>query len=1144
MKQQMNNEFKALEGKAGSRYWKSLDDLAETPAFREWAEREFPQGASEIQGVNRRHFMKIMAASFGLAGVGLTGCRRPKHEILPYVKQPENIIPGVAQYYSSSRPTAWENVPVVVETHEARPTKIEGNSSYLAGGGATDIYTQASVLDLYDPSRAKRNVRGSKTLDRAAVLDLFSEWSGQLASTKGAGFAFLAEKSTSPSRRKLVAALKKKYPQAIWAEYEPIDYSAADRAAETYWGQPVRAINDFSKSSRVLSVGSDFLGKDPGSTEYTRAFSRARKVENSKQANQMNRLYVVEGDFTLTGAAADHRLRLSSAQQEAFLIALAQELLRLGATGNGDISGLVRGMPVDESIPLDWVAACAKDLNEHKGHSVLAVSPGAEDRVQWIAYFINELLGAPGTTQSYLKIPSSSAVSISDLAVELKAGAVDKLFILGGNPVFNAPADLDWPLLQQQAGEIIRFGYWNDETSASAGTNILLPHYLETWGDGETMDGTLVPVQPMIEPLMDSFSELEILATLCGQKETDPYAIVQQTYAERSGNGGAGFNTFLAVGILPESGYDQVKPSAAGAKVVSAINANPAPAAGVISAKNLEVLFTPSYHTYDGRFANNGWMMECPDSMTKLTWDNAILISPRLAKELQKETGYQIFQSENVMTETGQLQRNSAQFKRGREQALVAELTVNGTTLRGPIHVLPGLANYTVVVPVGFGRDICGPVGQGVGFDAYPAMTANNRWSTTGATIELTDDVYPLANTQEHWSMEGRAILREGTAEEYSESPDFVAKMGMESHSPPVYGNAKDMPLQQKVTDIPIGGSLYKTPDFTAPQQWGMAIDLNLCTGCNSCVVACQSENNIPIVGKDQVLRGREMHWLRLDRYFASREEDDTGIPEEVQVSFQGMACTHCELAPCETVCPVNATVHDEQGLNVMAYNRCVGTRYCANNCPYKVRRFNFFDWNKRSDGHFYEGPLGPSGPAKPIKMQKNPDVTVRMRGVMEKCTYCVQRIEEAKINQKVKARDSGDIKVPDGTIKVACQQVCAADAISFGDVSDENSEVSQWKKSDRDYAVLGYLNTRPRTTYLAKLRNPNPSMPKKYRYEQPFGRMDYEERYGHGSGHGDDHSGGGHDDGSHKDGHGDTGHDSHAGDHSEHNAHGDSHAH
>ena len=1124
MKEEMEKEFGELERKTGSRYWKSLDDLADTPAFREWAEREFPQGAAELNGFDRRHFLKIMAASFGLAGVGLTGCRRPDYEILPYVRQPENVIPGVPQYYSSSRPTPWENIPVVVETHSARPTKIEGNPSYAAGGGSTDVFTQASVLDLYDPARAKRNTRGGDTLDRPAVLDLLAEYSGRMASSGGAGFAFLAEGSTSPSRRKLVAELKEKFPKAVWAEYDALDYGGAERASRTYWGRSVRVKNEFGNARRILAVGSDFLGRTPGAYENTRSFSRSRRVDDPKEAERMNRLYSVEADLTLTGAMADHRLRLEEGRFEAFLAALARELIALGASGDAALAKAADGVPADDSLPADWIRACAKDLHAHAGQALVAVPEGAGERVQWFGFFVNDLLGAPGKTQTLLALPETGAASIEDLAGELRSGKVETLFLIGGNPVYDAPADLDWPFLQQRAKEVVRLGYWNDETSAAAGTHLLLPHFLEAWGDGETRDGTLLPVQPMIEPLMQSVGELEFLARLAGREATDPYEIVQATFRERSGNGGdAGFKTFLSVGVLPESGYDSIRPEARGPAVAEALRKSPPPAPARASAGNLEVLFRPSNHTLDGRFANNGWMMECPDPLSKLTWDNAILISPRLAKELQERSGEELFADPTLMNELGQLQRNSARFKRGKEQAKVAELTVNGVTLTGPVHVLPGLANYSVVVPLGFGRDVTGPVGQGVGFNAYPAVPAAERWTAEGARLRLTGDVHELANTQEHWSMEGRAILREGSVEEFGKKPDFVEKMGMESHSPPVYGKDKDMPLEEKVSKVPKGGSAYKPPALTAPQQWGMSIDLNLCTGCNACVIACQSENNIPIVGKDQVLRGREMHWIRLDRYFASREEDedDTGIPEEVQVSFQGMACVHCELAPCETVCPVNATVHDEQGLNVMAYNRCVGTRYCANNCPYKVRRFNFFDWNKREDGHFYEGPLGPSGPAKPVKMQKNPDVTVRMRGVMEKCTYCVQRIESAKINQKVKAGASSDILVPDGTIKTACQQVCPAQAIVFGDLKDTESAVYREKQSPRDYSVLGYLNTRPRTTYLAKLRNPNPGMPEKYRYEQPFGRADYEERYGHGGGHGDEH-GNGHGGKAHAGGHGD----------------------
>jgi molybdopterin-containing oxidoreductase family iron-sulfur binding subunit len=553
-----------------------------------------------------------------------------------------------------------------------------------------------------------------------------------------------------------------------------------------------------------------------------------------------------------------------------------------------------------------------------------------------------------------------------------------------------------------------------------------------------------------------------------------------------------------------------------------------------LSATNLEVRFKPSSHSGDGRYANNGWLMECPDAMTKLTWDNAILISPRLAKELEQRDGIQIFPNKSPMNKKsdffegakGTLQSNKAVFKRGKEQAVVARLTLNGRTIVAPIHVLPGMANYTIELPLGMGRTEVGRVGRGVGFNAYKVRDSDSTSIAVGATLELTEETYNLANTQEHWSMEGRAIVREGTAEYYNKHPDFATKMGVESHAPANYGKDDSKTLQQKASNQYRGNSAYDHPKFTDPppnvnawkgkearakfpdaQQWGLAIDMNTCFGCSACVVACQSENNIPIVGKDQVLRGREMHWMRIDRYFSAKEYKQEEVPEDVQVSFMGVSCQHCENAPCEQVCPVNATVHDRQGLNVMAYNRCVGTRYCANNCPYKVRRFNFFDWNKRQIGEFYKGPLGPVDEPELHKMQKNPNVTVRMRGVMEKCTYCTQRIEAAKIDQKRIAGASGNVKVPDGKIKTACQQVCPTDAITFGDISDPNSEVSKMKASDRNYSVLGYLNVRPRTTYLARLRNPNPKMPDAYK--KPYAYAQYKERYGSAasaSGH-DDHS-------------------------------------
>ena len=1105
----MDQEFQSLEEKTGAAYWKSLDELAQTDGFREWAEREFPQGASELSGgFDRRHFMKIMAASFGLAGVGLAGCRRPKHEILPYVDTPEDVVPGQPQFYSTSRPTPWENMPVVAETHGARPTKLEGNPSVPGTAGGTDIFTQASVLDLYDPSRAKRNRSGGSTLSRAEALDRITALGEKIRESGGEGVAFLAEPSTSPSRRRMVAELRKACPALTWAEYQPIDYQAGDRAATRYYGRPSRVQPHFDRARRILAVDCDFLGREPGSTRHTRAFSASRRVDDPKEAKRMNRLYAVEGDLTLTGAMADHRLKLAARHYEGFLAALARALLAGGESLPPGLAAAVRGMPEDPAVPAEWVEAVADDLRAHRGEALVAVGTGLPERCQFLGLAINEMLGAPGSTLSLLEREEEEATTISQLANALQQGSVNTLVILGGNPVYNAPANLDWPLLQQMAGEVVRLGYWDDETSVAANTFLLTPHYLEEWSDGETREGTLLPVQPMIEPLMDSFPELEVLARLGGRATVDPYEIVRETFQQRGGGSSPGaFQTFLATGVLPESGYPVLRDATPTGEVVRVLREAP-PAPSAASASDLCVQFRPSNQTLDGRFANNGWMLECPDPMSKLTWDNAILISPQLGKQLEEAGEGQIFPASNLMNETGQLVQNTARFKRGKEQALMAELTVNGATLRGPVHVLPGLDTYTVVVPIGFGRTAVGPVGQGSGFDAYPAIPADNRWNASGGRLQLTGEVYELANTQEHWSMEGRALLREGSVDEFAKKPDFVSKMSVESHSPPIYGRNKNDPLAEKVTEIPQGGSMYKTPEFTAPQQWGMSIDLNVCTGCNACVIACQSENNIPIVGKDQVLRGREMHWIRLDRYFATQSEDEDGLPDDVQVAFQGMACVHCELAPCETVCPVNATVHDSQGLNVMAYNRCVGTRYCANNCPYKVRRFNFFDWNKREIDHFYEGPLGPSGPPKPLKMQKNPDVTVRMRGVMEKCTFCVQRIQAGKINQLAKAGASSDVLVPDGTIKTACQQVCPAEAIVFGDVADPTTRVSRAKESPRDYAVLGYLNTRPRTTYQAKLRNPNPAMPSKYRYSQPFGRRDYEQRYGHGGGHGKGHAG------------------------------------
>lgn len=1109
-----------MNHQSGPGYWKSLDEKVNSPEFGEWLHREFPEGATEFEGVNRRQFLKVMAASFSLAGMGMVGCRRPRIHVLPYAKQPENNIQGLPGFYTTSFPRSWGNIPVIVESHQSRPTKIEGNPSYKRYQGATDAFTQASVLDLYDPDRLKSSKRGNNKLNKAAVFDFLTSVSEKIKASKGKGVAILAEPSSSPSRAKLVKSMLESNPELIWAEYEPIETLGFEKATEEVVGKRLRAQYHLDKARRVLALDADFMGLEPDSIGNNRAFAKARKVRRSRDAEHMNRLYAVESDLTLTGAAADHRLRMASSQIDVLVAHLAAIIFEK----TGKASPLARILKsASESIATyhDWAVACAEDLIANRGKSVVMVGSHLSKTSQILSMLINQVLDADGATVEYLEIPDSyKAKTLVELVTAMKGGAVETLIVLGGNPTYNAPADLDFSLFLKTIPEVIRFGTHEDETTEESGVKIAASHYLESWGDGLTYEGKYVPVQPLIEPLYQTFSELEFLARINEPEVADAYRIVKSTAAENYSelSGAASFSAFLAEGILETSGFKKADSSISSA-ATHFLKAN-VPHLKAVSKPgkdNLEVRLVSSFHTYDGSFANNGWLMECPDPLTKLTWDNAILISPLFAKELEASTDFSLFPNTSFLNNKGVIQRNFSIFERGKEEAFWGKLQLGDTVVEGPVHVQPGLADYTVVMSKGFGRSV-GRIASGNGFSVYPLITTDESSYRMGATLTLTGESYPLANTQEHWSLEGRAIIREGTAADYIMHPDFVSKMGMESHSPAVYGTDADKPLEFKAVKTPRGGSMYDTPNFEvkdrfnpddpdavwAPQQWGMTIDLNTCIGCNACVIACQSENNIPIVGKEQVRRGREMQWIRLDRYFSSLENDKSDIPGDVQVSFQSMACVQCELAPCETVCPVNATVHDTQGLNVMAYNRCVGTRYCANNCPYKVRRFNFFDWNKREIGKFYQGPLGPVDEPETEKMQRNPDVTVRMRGVMEKCTYCVQRIESAKIRQKSIAKDSDNIKVPDGTIRTACQQVCPTQAIEFGDITDTHSAVYQAKSSDLDYGVLGYLNIRPRTTYLAKLRNPNPEMPEKYRYSLPFSRMEYEAKSHGGSNDGE----------------------------------------
>ena len=1095
----------------GARYWKSLDDLAETPTFKEWVEKEFPAGASELQGVGRRNFLKIMAASFGLAGLGMTGCRRPKHHILPYAQQPENLIPGIANFYCSSVPGLTSNTPVIVESHQGRPTKIEGNPTYKPFGGATSIYDQASILDLYDPDRSTSSIFNNSKVQAYRIKDFLLSLKGTVTESNGAGFSILARPSSSPSRSALKKALLESYPEATWSEYSPSQFFNSSIAAKALYGRSLKSSVDFSKANRILSIDADFLSEGDDALAKSRGFTAKRKILSKKEVSKMNRLYSVESNLTTTGSMADHRLRLSVSQMPAFIAKLAIELIKLSKTSEDVINKLSTIASTCE-IEDKWVKECAIDLFQSKGHAVILLGDHLSVETHALGFYLNQLLSAPVT----LLEVGDHAPEIYDLANSINSGSVKTLIMLDGNPVFDAPSDLKWSKLLNKVDTTIHLSYSYNETSAESDYHIAQSHYLESWSDGRTSEGHLVPVQPLIEPLFNTFDEISILSSLVYDTPKESYAIVKDTFASL---GGTDFNQFLRQGILETVSYSAYSENVNVSALAQLLNQSSTDTVK-LGLSNLELRFIPSFHALDGRFANNGWMMECPDPITKLTWDNALMVSPRLAKELESEYGVSIFATSTSMNKEstffksakGELQKNSSVFKRGKESAVIAQIIVGDNNLEIPIHVLPGLANYTVVLPYGMGRKLVGRVGENVGINTYGLRTSAGMGFVSGVKLKATEKRFFLANTQEHWSMEGRAIVREGTVDYYKKNPDFVNQMGVESHAPANYGYKDDHSLADKSQNQYRGNSAYVHPKFNVPdpnvkiwkgkeelypnsQQWGMTIDLNTCIGCSACVVACQSENNIPIVGKDQVLRGREMHWIRLDRYFSGEKYKASEVPEDVQVSFMGMTCAHCENAPCESVCPVNATVHDKEGLNTMAYNRCVGTRYCANNCPYKVRRFNFFDWNKREIGEFYKGPLGPVEEPELEKMRANPDVTVRMRGVMEKCTYCVQRIQAAKINQKSIAGASNDTAVPDGTIKTACQQVCPNDSISFGDISDPNSEVSRMKASDRNYSVLGYLNVRPRTTYLARLRNPNKLMPDYYK--KPYAYKAYKERYG-----------------------------------------------
>jgi molybdopterin-containing oxidoreductase family iron-sulfur binding subunit len=1044
---------------SGRTYWRSLDQLAETPEFRQWVEREFPEGASEWDdGLNRRHFVKIMSASFLLAGMGLagSGCRRPVEKITPFGKMPEGYVHGLPQYYATAMPNHGSAIALVAKSNDGRPTKLEGNSLHPDSNGGTDRFAQATILNLYDPDRSQLFLINGKTATSEGATDFLSQLSRTTEGTGGKGLSFLLERSSSPSRMRLQKLVTEKFPQAKWYVHDAVDLDIDRRAASAAFGKSVKPYYQFDKANVVVSLDCDFLGSEEDVHNHIRRFAKRRHLESPKDS--VIRLYQVEALLSITGFNADHRLRVPSSAIPQVAGALAAEILKQTGGSMGGLENLGQPAGVDPK----WISECAKDLLVNRGRSLVVAGHRQPMAVHLLANALNSALGNIGQTVVFHEVPESKEGTIGDLAKSLNAGEVDTLVILGGNPVYTAPAELDWATTQRKAKMVARLGYYEDETSEPKVCNWHFPaaHFLESWGDAQTSDGTLVPIQPLIAPLFGGWTELEVLARIAGARATDPFAIVRETFAGyvQGGNVEEAWRKFLHDGYLANSASKAVDVNLNTSAVSQAVSGLKISAP---TKDKLEVVFHRDYTLDDGRYNNNGWLQEMPDPVTKLVWDNAVVVSRKTAKDL------------------------------GVKNWDVVEVEVGGRKVRGPIWVQPGLADYTLGLALGYGRKKTGRVGVGTGFDVYPLRTTDTQYLAVGATLHATGENYPIYTTQDHWSMEGRPIIREANFGTYRENPEFAKGMEVEPGEKPVpmYPNPFDE-LKKK-----------------GLHQWGMAIDLNMCVGCEACMVACQSENNVPIVGKEQIKRGREMHWLRIDRYYSGppkqqnfldtfERERDQQFQEWIddpQIITQPMLCQHCEAAPCENVCPVNATSHDQEGLNVMTYNRCVGTRYCSNNCPYKVRRFNYFDYNKRPLDKLYLGPLAhrPDDEWDLIKMVKNPDVSVRMRGVMEKCTFCIQRIEQAKIAQKIKAGASNDVVVPTDSFTTACAQACPAGAIVFGNLQDPESRVSKLKELDRNYSVLELLFTRPRTTYLARVRNPNPQMPD-YQ-ELPLSVQEYE---------------------------------------------------
>ncbi|HEY6105779.1 MAG TPA: 4Fe-4S dicluster domain-containing protein [Anaeromyxobacteraceae bacterium] len=952
--------------------WTSLDDLEET-ARR--PEGEFPPGAAEAPAAfSRRSFMKLVGASAALAG--LEACHPPREKIHPYVKHPREGLPGQTSHYATALTLDGYATGLVLTAVDGRPVKVEGNPAHPTSLGAAGVFEQAALLDLYDPARAQGFRRRGRALAWRTLLSEIAALSAEHAQDGGAQLAFLLAPDASPLLADLRRRLQARFPRARFHHWSPLAEDQAAEGARIAFGQVLDAQPRLDKADVILSLDADFLAGPGDALRLAREFARRREPGES-----MNRLYLAEPALTVTGAMADHRFRMRGSEVAGFARAVA------GALG---------AIPAEAALPAGREArAVAADLLRHRGRSLALAGPRQPAAVHALCHAMNAALGNAGETVRYtapvLGEARADPRALSVLAKQVEAGAVKTLVVTAWNPVHAAPAGLDLGALLAKVENAIYLTLREDETSRRASWVLAAAHPFESWGDGRARDGTVTLQQPLIAPLRESTTAVDLLAAFLVEGDKGAHDHLKTLWQARSGPDFVlSWERWLEQGLVPGT----AEPAVAAPVRIDAVAAaaRAAPAAG----KGLEIAFAQDYSLLDGRFAPNAWLQELPDPVTKISWDNAAYLSSGTAKRLGLENGQRV------------------------------TLTHRGRSLEVPVWIQPGHADEALTLPLGYGRTADGPVGKGVGFDAYRLRAAEAPWFDVGLALAAAKGTHRFAVAQGHFSMEGRPIALDFTQDEWRHEAHELDEL-----------RGPNPTLQTPVD--------YSRQDYA----WGMAIDLSKCVGCNACVVACQEENNIPVVGKEQVAKGRIMHWIRVDRYFE-------GPASDPQVISQPLACVHCEAAPCEYVCPVNATVHSDEGLNEMIYNRCVGTRYCSNNCPYKVRRFNFLAWR---------GEVAPTE-----KMLFNPEVTLRSRGVMEKCTYCVQRIERARIDARALG---GKIE----HVQSACQQACPAEAIVFGNLNDPKARVSRLHRDARRYDLLHNLGTRPRTAYLVRIRNPNPEL-------------------------------------------------------------------